>query len=140
MPARPVVAAYIIRNPRGVIYVGATRDLVQRVADHNRGHASDFTRHHGGPWALVHVRPVPTFRAAQRLEAHWTRTLHRTGTLRGLKERPTAWGPPFHPDHVMPAAEVALVMAAAAALCEDLPAGSEPAGFGAPAAPSSACP
>lgn len=115
-PSAPVVAAYVIRNPAGAVYVGATRDLVRRLAEHNRGHGSDFTTLHGGPWELVHVRPVPSFRAAQRLEAHWTRTLHRTGTLRGLKKRPTAFGPSLHPDHVMPERDRVRIMAAAAAL------------------------
>lgn len=101
MAGRRDAYAYILRNPEGAIYVGATRDICARLAAHNAGRASNFTRSRPGPWAPIHLRHVRTFVAAQQLEAEWTLTLHRTGTLSFLRERPIAHGPAWHPDHAL---------------------------------------
>jgi putative endonuclease len=45
---------YVLENPRGMLYVGQTEDLANRVKDHNRTDSFDghFTRKNG-PWKLV---------------------------------------------------------------------------------------
>ena len=43
---------YVLRNPEGRLYIGQTRDLEQRLAQHERGDARWTKRR--GPWKLVH--------------------------------------------------------------------------------------
>ncbi len=57
---------YIVENPQGIYYVGATEDLERRLSEHNRGQ-SNFTRGRG-PWSLVYEESFPSFMEAHRRE------------------------------------------------------------------------
>ncbi len=45
---------YVLENPRGKFYVGQTKNIAERVQDHNRTDSFEghFTRKNG-PWKLV---------------------------------------------------------------------------------------
>ncbi len=47
---------YILKNPRGQLYIGHTDDLDRRLREHNdpagKEHLGKFT-HKNGPWSLV---------------------------------------------------------------------------------------
>ncbi len=59
---------YILRNAEGKYYVGATRDLIRRLSEHNRGQARS-TRGKGC-WILVYTEEYPTFVEAHARERH----------------------------------------------------------------------
>ena len=70
-----ITAVYILRLASGILYVGSTTDLLQRMADHIAGIACKTTWD-DKPVALVYVEPQPTFSLARRREAQikrWSR-------------------------------------------------------------------
>ena len=66
MPAVPSV--YLLRCADGTLYCGWTVDVERRVAAHNAGRASRYTRSRL-PVELVWSRPLPDRAAAMREEA-----------------------------------------------------------------------
>ena len=50
---------YIIQNPKGMYYVGATEDLDRRLAEHDRG--QNTSTRGRGHWILVYTEAHPTF-------------------------------------------------------------------------------
>ena len=72
---RKIIAVYILRLPSGMLYVGSTNDLLQRMADHLDGIACKTTRD-DKPLALIYVEPQPSFPLARKREAQikrWSR-------------------------------------------------------------------
>jgi len=66
---------YILRCADGALYVGSTSDVVHRLAKHQAGSASAFTRARR-PVALIYAEPCPSLRQALRRERQikgWTR-------------------------------------------------------------------
>ena len=61
---------YVLLNSQGKCYIGQTRDLSHRLAQHNdpayRG--SLYTKRHPGPWRLRHKEEFATRREAMRRE------------------------------------------------------------------------
>ena len=61
---------YILTNPSGKTYVGQTKDLEQRLAQHNdplyRG--SLHTKRHEGPWVLLYSEIHPDRSSAMKRE------------------------------------------------------------------------
>ncbi len=57
---------YVLKNPRGQLYVGQTNDLARRLEEHNSG-LSRWTRGRG-PWVLVFREDYPTRAEAMRRE------------------------------------------------------------------------
>ncbi len=69
----PVV--YLLRLQSGVLYIGSTLDLEQRLDDHASGRAGRTTLLNP-PVALLRVEPCSTFTQARQRETqlkHWTR-------------------------------------------------------------------
>ncbi|MFK2856032.1 GIY-YIG nuclease family protein [Dyella humi] len=61
-------SVYMLTNKRnGVLYVGVTSDLVQRIWQHRSGFVSSFTRHHGA-YNLVWYERHETLESAIRRE------------------------------------------------------------------------
>ena len=60
---------YVLENPRGMLYVGQTGNLENRITDHNRNDSFDghFTRKNG-PWKLVWSEEHPSRSSAVRRE------------------------------------------------------------------------
>jgi putative endonuclease len=83
---------YILENPHGKLYVGQTKDIVERLADHNRTDSFEghFTRKNG-PWKLVWSEEHPARSSAMLREqqikrmksANWIRTHLLTGGPNG---------------------------------------------------------
>ena len=68
-------AVYILRLASGILYVGSTESLFQRMADHMDGIACKTTRD-DKPLALIYAEPQPTFPLARKREAQikrWSR-------------------------------------------------------------------
>ena len=66
---------YILQLSSGLLYVGSTNNLFQRMADHSEGIACKTTRD-DRPEALVYVEPHSTYSAARKREAQikrWSR-------------------------------------------------------------------
>ena len=57
---------YVLRNQQGRLYIGHTRDMERRLAQHQAGTAR-WTKSHG-PWQLVHQENYPTRAEAMRRE------------------------------------------------------------------------
>lgn len=53
---------YILRNPKGRIYVGQTNDLKRRLFEHNDAdfHGTLYTKRFTGPWVLVYSEEYKT--------------------------------------------------------------------------------
>jgi predicted GIY-YIG superfamily endonuclease len=69
----PVV--YLLRLRSGIIYVGCSTDIAQRIADHLSGHACRTTAI-DPPTAVLRIELLPTFSAARLREAQlkrWSR-------------------------------------------------------------------
>ncbi len=77
---------YILRCADGTLYTGVARDLLARVADHNRGTGARYTRGRG-PVAVIYAEAASDRGAAQRREAAIKRMSRRA------KERLAASGP-----------------------------------------------
>ena len=58
---------YLLRCADGTLYAGITNDLAKRLAAHNRGEASKYTRSRL-PAVLVYAEPHPDRAAASRRE------------------------------------------------------------------------
>ena len=61
-----VYHVYVLRNPRGTLYVGQTAALALRVEQHQRGEAG-WTRSHG-PWELAYTEEFQSRSHAMRRE------------------------------------------------------------------------
>ena len=61
---------YILTNPQGETYVGQTKDLQRRLAQHNEPtfRGTFHTKRHAGPWKLIHSEAFPTRSEAMRRE------------------------------------------------------------------------
>jgi putative endonuclease len=57
---------YVLRNPDGKLYIGQTRDLSFRVAQHNdpKHTLTRTTKRFRGPWGIVHSETFPSRSAA----------------------------------------------------------------------------
>ena len=80
---------YVLRCRDGSLYTGAAKDLDRRIAQHESGRASRYTRARL-PVTLVWSRPLRTWPAALRLE-HRIKTLGRAekhALVRGLLTLP----------------------------------------------------
>ena len=64
----PEAFVYLVRCADGTLYCGWTIDVERRVAAHNAGRASRYTRSRL-PVALAWSRPLPDRAAARREEA-----------------------------------------------------------------------
>ncbi|MFW6106863.1 MAG: GIY-YIG nuclease family protein [bacterium] len=65
-----MVHVYILRSLRtGKLYVGHTKDLSRRLAEHNTGQGGRYSRHNG-PWELVHSEVHPNRSEAMRREKY----------------------------------------------------------------------
>lgn len=71
---------YLLRCADGTLYAGITTDLARRLAAHNAGKASKYTRSRL-PVALAWSEPAADEGAAKRRE-HQVRTLSREEKLR----------------------------------------------------------
>ena len=58
---------YVLRNPRGRIYIGLSEDIARRVEQHNTG-VSKWTKQRG-PWELLWQQGPMTLGDARRLES-----------------------------------------------------------------------
>jgi putative endonuclease len=58
---------YILRCSDGSLYTGITRDLRERLARHNEGHASKYTRSRL-PVSVTYIEEARNLRAALRRE------------------------------------------------------------------------
>ena len=56
---------YVLRNPAGKLYVGQTKDLERRLAEHSG--TSRWTKSRG-PWELVYQEAFPSRASAMRRE------------------------------------------------------------------------
>ena len=66
---RPFIATYIMASrPMGVLYVGSTSNLYQRVAQHRQRRLEGFTKDHGCGM-LVWFQPFERMTSARRREA-----------------------------------------------------------------------
>jgi putative endonuclease len=82
---------YLIECADGSLYAGITTSLDRRLAEHNRGRASKYTRGRR-PVRLVHAEPHADRAAASRRE-HAVKQLSRAGKRTLLKRtRRGAWG------------------------------------------------
>ena len=72
---------YVLRNPKGQLYIGSTNDLDRRVQQHQQGETR-WTRNRG-PWELVLSESFPTRADAMRRE----RNLKRGRANQQLRER-----------------------------------------------------
>jgi putative endonuclease len=90
---------YVLKNPKGWVYVGTTHDLEDRLRRHNTGNGAAYTKNAISPWKLVHHELCASRQDAETLEKTWLATLHETGTLPFLDFTPNAWGPKSHPGH-----------------------------------------
>lgn len=59
---------YIVRCADGTLYTGWAKDVSRRIAEHNAGRGSRYTRTRG-PVILVYQEEVPDLAAAMRREA-----------------------------------------------------------------------
>ena len=76
---------YIVRCADGTYYTGWTTDLVRRIAEHNAGRGSRYTRSRG-PVTLVYQEQLSDPGAAKRREAaikKYTRTQKEQLVARG---------------------------------------------------------
>jgi predicted GIY-YIG superfamily endonuclease len=57
---------YVLRNPDGKLYIGQTRNLAQRVHQHNdpQHTLTRTTKRFRGPWALMHSEVISSRSAA----------------------------------------------------------------------------
>ena len=73
MPGRRNYFVYILTNVgRRVLYVGVTRDLRRRVAQHRAGRGAGFTRRYGVThlvWYEVHANPISAILREKPLKA-----------------------------------------------------------------------
>jgi len=75
---------YLLKNKKGLVYVGYSSDLKQRLEDHNFGR-SDFTKV-GRPWKLVYYEAYLSRADAVRREGN----IKEYGSILGqLKKRIT---------------------------------------------------
>ena len=44
---------YVLRNSKGILYTGISKDMVRRINEHNNGTGAKFTRGRG-PWFLAY--------------------------------------------------------------------------------------
>jgi putative endonuclease len=44
---------YVLRNPKGILYTGISKDTARRVDEHNSGTGAKFTRGRG-PWIMAY--------------------------------------------------------------------------------------
>lgn len=44
---------YVLRNPKGTLYTGISKDTVRRIDEHNNGTGAKFTRGRG-PWEMAY--------------------------------------------------------------------------------------
>lgn len=58
---------YVVRNPRGILYTGISKDTARRIDEHNNAAGAKFTRGRG-PWALVYSEGPLEHGAALRRE------------------------------------------------------------------------
>ena len=73
--SRGTPAVYILRLSSGILYIGTTLNLHQRMSDHIAGIGCKTTRD-DPPKSLLLVEPHPTFPAARKREAQikrWSR-------------------------------------------------------------------
>ena len=77
---------YILRCGDGSLYTGAAKDVARRVADHNAGIASRYTRSHL-PVTLVWQRRLRTWGLALR-EEHRIKLLRRAAKEELVSGRP----------------------------------------------------
>ena len=61
---------YVLVNPEGKTYVGQTRQLRRRLAEHNSPgfHGTLHTKRRTGPWRLLHSEEFSTRSEAMRRE------------------------------------------------------------------------
>ena len=61
---------YILRNPRGKIYIGQTDNLTKRLGQHNdpENTLSKHTKRHPGPWQLIHAESFENRTGAMQRE------------------------------------------------------------------------
>ncbi len=57
--------AYILRNPKGVLYKGSTDNLEKRVFQHNSDDGFKSFTGKRGPWKLVHSEKFETRKEAE---------------------------------------------------------------------------
>ena len=67
-----ITAVYILRLASGMLYVGSTTDLIQRMADHIAGIACKTTRD-TKPISLIYVEPQKDYSSARKREAQFKR-------------------------------------------------------------------
>ena len=72
---------YMVRCKRGAYYTGMTRDVLQRVKDHNAGKGAKALRALGLPVRLVWTYEVDSHSQALRLE-HRIKQLKRADKVR----------------------------------------------------------
>jgi putative endonuclease len=51
--------AYVIINPKGLLYKGSTDNFFKRLQEHNSGQYTSWTRHKG-PWKLYYLEEFST--------------------------------------------------------------------------------
>ena len=64
-----VYNVYVLASATGVLYVGITRDLERRIAEHRRGEGSQFTREYA-VHRLVYFERFQSVRSAIAREKH----------------------------------------------------------------------
>ena len=67
---------YVIQNPKGGYYIGATEDLSRRMSEHERG--QNTSTRGKGPWTLVYYEGYPTFIEAHAREREIKRKKRKT--------------------------------------------------------------
>jgi len=60
--------AYILRGPKGHLYVGVSSDLASRVQRHMKGEGAEFTKRNKA-FVPVYVEKFPTLQEARKRES-----------------------------------------------------------------------
>ena len=78
--------AYVLRNQKGILYKGQTKDLQKRVAQHNNidDSLSSYTKKRG-PWVLIYHESFATRKEAKVREAYFKTGKGRTFLAEKLK-------------------------------------------------------
>jgi putative endonuclease len=63
--------AYVLKNPKGILYKGSTDNLLKRIDQHNNNNGFPSFTAKRGPWKLVHVEEFKTRKEAEAREKYF---------------------------------------------------------------------
>jgi putative endonuclease len=71
-----IMYLYILKNTRGIFYIGISKNIDNRLIDHNLPN-SHFTGRLKGPWQLIFVRNFETVHEARKEEIRLKRAKNK---------------------------------------------------------------